>query len=68
MYSRVVKIVPVTPNGQDEEDVQFGIMDQDKNLVMSGFVNYDDAAEELRYQKEEVERIGDFGGDAEDIT
>ncbi len=46
MYSRIVKIVPVTINGEDGEDVQYGILDREKNMVMSGFITFDEAEEE----------------------
>ena len=62
MYSRIVKVIPMTSNGEDEEDVQYGIMDQTHNLVMTGFISYDEAEEELAYRKEEEEKIEDFGG------
>lgn len=62
MYSRIVKVIPMTSSGEDEEDVQYGIMDQTHNLVMTGFTSYDEAEEELAYRKEEEEKIEDFGG------
>ncbi|AZR74339.1 hypothetical protein BBF96_13630 [Anoxybacter fermentans] len=64
MYSRIVKIIPVTSQGEDEEDIQYGILDEKRNVIMSGFNTYEEAEDELRYQKEEVKKIGDFGGDA----
>lgn len=67
MYSRIVKIIPVTQNGEDEEDLQYGILDQERKIAMSGFVTFGDAADELRYRNEEVEKIGDFGGDTIDF-
>ena len=63
MYSRIVKIVPVTKTGEDEEDLQFGIMDPDSNTIMAGFINFQEAEDELEYRKDEEEKIGDFGGD-----
>lgn len=67
MYSRIVKIIPVTQNGEDGEDLQYGILDMDRKIAMSGFSSFDEAADELRYRKEAVERVGDFGGDTIDF-
>lgn len=67
MYSRIVKIIPMTQNGEDNEDLQYGILDQERNVIMSGFNNYDEAEDELNYQQEEIEKIGDFGGDVSDL-
>lgn len=64
MYSRIVKIVPVTQNGEDNEDLQFGIFDQERNLIMAGFNTYEEAEDELEYQHDEEVKIGDFGGNA----
>lgn len=64
MYSRIVKVVPVTHNGEDNEDVQFGILDRERNLIMTGFSTYEEAEDELQYRHEEEVKIGDFGGNA----
>lgn len=62
MYSRIVKVIPITSGGEDDDDIQYGIMDQTHNVVMTGFISYDEAEEELAYRKEEEEKIEDFGG------
>ncbi len=64
MYSRIVKIVPVTINGEDGEDVQYGILDREKNMVMSGFITFDEAEEELNYLGEEEEKAETFDEEA----
>ncbi len=62
MYERVVKIVAVNSDEEKNEDLQYGILDTESNMVMGGFITYDEAVEELEYRKEEEEKIGDFGG------
>lgn len=64
MYSRIVKIIPITPLGEDDEDLQYGIMDQEKAVIMAGFNTYEEAEDEIIYRKEEEEKIEDFGGEA----
>lgn len=52
----------VTSNGENKDDFQFGILDSESNMVMGGFITFEEAEEELDYRIEEEEKIGDFGG------
>ena len=62
MYNKIVKIMSVTSNGENKDDFQFGILDSESNMVMGGFITFEEAEEELDYRIEEEEKIGDFGG------